>query len=101
MAAQWRYWIAGIAAILYVASLLLPTVDPFNPYSNNSNVGSGWDAFRAAWQVMWMLGLGYADWWVLAGACMANLLIWTALAATLASRRQLARFTAAARCCCA
>ena len=89
MGARARTAVVAVAAILYAASLLLPTAAPFNPRFSTT-VYPGWHAFEGGWRALVAFEPGEPDWWVYAGACVVNPLAWVAAVATLAGRRRAA-----------
>lgn len=88
-----RYVIVAIAGMLYFASMLLPTVSPFNPQFSE-HVYPGWQAFRAGWQSLLNFEPSEPDCWVVGGAWLANPLTWLAAVATLTGFRRVATVSA-------
>jgi hypothetical protein len=88
-----RSVLVGVAAALYVASLVLPTVAPFNPQFSNT-VYPGWHAFQIGWRALGTVEPHEPDWWVVGAAWLVNPLVWIAGTATLIGRRGWARAAA-------
>ena len=88
-----RCAVASGAAFLYAASLMLPTASPFNQTFSDT-VYAGWEAFQIGWRALLAPVLTATEWWVLAGAWIANPLIWIAYAATLVGWRRVCLFAA-------
>jgi hypothetical protein len=87
-----RWVIAGVAAVFYVASLVLPCANPFN--SPSGTTYSGVEAFRVGWRAVTVWEPSDADWFVLSAAWLANPAIWVAVAAAHLDRWRIAAMAA-------
>jgi hypothetical protein len=85
----------GVAAtavvLVYAGSLVLPTAARFNP---EFTVYRGVDAFMDGFNVLLEWEPAKADWWILAGAWLANPLLWVAWVSMVAGWQRVCRATA-------
>jgi hypothetical protein len=92
MGSAGRWLVAGLAAVFYGASLLLPTAAPFNPGFSDTTY-PGYAAF-GAWRVVRHWEHSNIDWWLLGGAWFANPAIWLGIVFVTAKHWRAAAATA-------